>query len=81
MSDKRLVQSPYLSQEQAARFINRSDRTFREYVRKYKIPKYGPGRNQYAEDDLRAFMENPHCFLKNKHPAQSRSVGFTPVRL
>lgn len=77
----RIVQSPYLSQEQAAQFVNRSERTFREYVKKYSIPKYGPARNQYAEEDLRAFMENPHCFLKGRGGFQSRSVRFTPVKV
>ena len=79
----RIVDSPYLSQVQAAQFVNRSDRTFREYVRKYQIPRYGPARNQYAEEDLRAFMENPHCFLKGWAEARrrSRSVRFTPVKI
>lgn len=75
------VVSPYLSQEQAAQFVNRSDRTFREYVRKYNIPKYGPGRNQYAEDDLRAFMIDPHCFIKSKQLPRSRSIQFTPISI
>lgn len=81
----RVVQSPYLSQNQAAQFINRSSRTFREYVRKYKIPKYGPSRNLYAEEDLLAFMQTPHCFLANapkpKPKPRPRSVLFTPVSI
>lgn len=81
MPDKRLVQSPYLSQEQAAHFVNRSERTFREYVKKYSIPKYGPARNQYAEEDLRAFMENPHYFLKGRRDLRPRSIRFTPVKI
>lgn len=81
MQQSRAILSPYLSQEQAATFVNRKERTFRDYVKKFKIPRYGPARNQYLVDDLRAFMENPYCFLKNKPAPNGRSFGYTPVSI
>lgn len=74
------LESPYLSTSEAATFVKRSERTFRDYVKTYKIPRYGPGRNLYLKDDLRAFMENPYCFVRNKPLPPSRSFGFTPVK-
>ena len=81
MPTSRVVESPYLPQVQAAAFIHRKERTFRDYVKRYKIPRYGPGRNLYLVDDLRAFMEDPDCFLGKKTLPRSRSFGFTPVRV
>lgn len=80
MLNSRAPESPYLSASEAAAFVKRSERTFRGYVKTYKIPRYGPGRNLYLKDDLRAFMEEPYCFVRNKPLPPSRSFGFTPVK-
>lgn len=82
MCDTFTLESPYLSLEEAAKFVKRSDRTFRRYVKQYKIPTYGPGRCLFMREDLQAFMEDAGAFLGAKRrPAPRRAYGFTPVSI
>jgi len=76
------LQSPYLNQEEAAAFINKAASTFRAYVRKYKIPRKGPGRNRYHIDDLRRFMDAPFCFIIPPRGDKPRNnAPFKPIEL
>lgn len=76
------VQSPYLTSEEAAMFCRVSDRTFRAYVRKYRIPRHGPGHNKYLEADLRDFMADSGCFVPRSRPMPRReNRKYVPVRV
>jgi len=53
----------YLSLADAARYLSFSPRAFRDLVKKYLLPAYGPKRNRFRRSDLENFMENPVIFL------------------
>ena len=52
----------------AALFCGYAPRTFRRLTKKYRVPKYGPTRTRFKEDDLVRFMEDPCFFLEQEEP-------------
>ncbi len=68
----------YFTISGAAAYCAYGDSAFREYAKKFNLPRCGPKNNRYSKDTLDAFMANPHAFLKQK-PAPRPRQGFTPV--
>lgn len=74
--------SPYRTSEEAAAFCRVSPRTFRAYVKKYRIPRHGPGRNKFLDADLIDFMADPECFLAPRsRPPRRGGREYTPVSI
>jgi hypothetical protein len=56
------IDSPWLNSDEAAKYTGYSVESFRDLVKEYQIPRYGPARRQYCKDDLDEFMREPDCF-------------------
>ncbi len=68
----------YFNISEAAAYCAYGDSTFREYAKKFNLPRCGPKNNRYSKETLDAFMANPHAFLRQKPPPRPRQ-GFVPV--
>lgn len=56
------VQGPFFRTAAAAVYCGFSERHFRDLLKKYIIPRTGPGRKVFARSVLDAFMSDPESF-------------------
>lgn len=59
MTEPRHIQPGYLSQPEAATYLNVSDSTLEEWIRKKGIPFYRPGwERRFKKEDLDSWMNS-----------------------
>jgi len=69
----------FLNLLEAATFCGYAPRTFRRLSKEYRIPKYGPTRSRFKQDDLVIFMEYPCHFLEQQEPLVRARRKPTPI--
>jgi len=74
--------SRYLSLADAATFCGYRPGYFSKLLRRYALPRKGPGGNRFDVLDLEHFMSDPDAFKPGSMPKrQHRAGGFTPVTI
>lgn len=53
----------FFNTKDAAIFCGYSESQFREFCKKYQIPRYGPQKTRFKREDLLLWMEIPEVFL------------------
>jgi len=69
----------YFNVGDAAAYCGYGESTFREYAKRFSLPRCGPKNNRYSRETLDAFMRNHHAFQKQPPPARRPQLGFVPV--
>lgn len=66
------MRGPYLTLPQAAEYCGYSTDHFREILKGYAVPTYGPKNNRYRAVDLDAWMENPDEYKPREQAVKRR---------
>jgi len=82
MAEAPQVHGPYLTTQSAAEYCGYSYDHFRSLVRRFQIPRRGPGSNRYAVSDLDRWMEAPDCFRDQTHLVhpKKREIQLIPLK-
>ncbi len=62
MVGKIVYGAEYVNTPSAAHYCGYGVKHFRDMMKGYKLPKYGPKRNRYKLSDLDTWMESPNAF-------------------
>lgn len=54
---------PFLNAKDAAAYCCFTYTHFARLRATYRLPRYGPNRNRYAQADLEKWMKDPTCFM------------------
>ncbi len=74
------ITGPYFNARKAAEYCGFSYAYFRELAGEYRIPKYGPKRNMYAQSVLDQWMRVPNSFLAEE-VTTTRGHKFKPIEV
>jgi len=71
----------FFNVKNAAFFTGYSESQFREFARKYQLPRYGPHRTRFKREDLEAWMEYPESFLDDNSDGGcwGKAGGYKPI--
>jgi hypothetical protein len=61
--DELRVIGPFYNFREAAQYCGYAVDTFRDYLKLYTVPRYGPKKTRFAKSVLDKFMESPYLFL------------------
>ena len=75
------LKGPYYSTQDAATYLGFSYDYFRKIALKHSIPRYGPGKNRFAETDLDKFMVNPDYFQNKMYEEKPQKRNFQPIKI
>jgi len=65
----------FFNTKDAAIFCGYSESQFREFAKKYRLPRYGPRKTRFKREDLILWMEIPDVFLASDGGWVSKHKG------
>lgn len=73
------VEGPFFTTEKAAEYCGYRKSTFRDLLKDYELPRFGPRKTKYARTVLDAFMATPEAFLRGAGCYRRRTPGVVQV--
>ena len=73
------IEGPFFTTEKAAEYCGYRKSTFRDLLKDYELPKFGPRKTKFARTVLDAFMATPEVFLRGAGSYRNRKPGLVQV--